>query len=337
MKKIAFLLVLLYAVICFVGCSQTDIEEPIVPDEGEFIYAQQSVVNIKKNSKYADFFNGEGEFYVPGLKDGFIPQSVDVNDDKFYVSGYFNNLKQSVIFVIDGKTKKRVKELFIQDITGAEYNGHLGGIAVNSNHMFLTLDDSKIGTISMSTINDASFSDTVKIEREITTPVKTSYCNYSNGYLYVGEFELEKEKFTTSPEHKTNGFRGWTAAYLVNIDGSIVLDKIISVPEKVQGFTDTGTEYAISVSYGRTKTSYIRFFKKTANVGAVIVDGMAIPLYELSSQTREYVCPPMTEGITYRSGSVYVVFESATNKYYFDANIFHRAICPVDMVWKLVG
>ena len=72
-------------------------------------------------------------------------------------------------------------------------------------------------------------------------------------------------------------------------------------------------------------------------MGAVIVDGMAIPLYELSSQTREYVCPPMTEGITYRSGSVYVVFESATNKYYFDANIFHRAICPVDMVWKLAG
>ena len=76
----------------------------------------------------------------------------------------------------------------------------------------------------------------------------------------------------------------------------------------------------LSQSYGLA-TSHLLAYDATAlvPVGTFVADGAEVPLYSLNSTnfTREVTTPPMSEGIEFHDGRIWVSYESASSKYFF--------------------
>jgi hypothetical protein len=100
----------------------------------------------------------------------------------------------------------------------------------------------------------------------------------------------------------------------------------LSVTNKVQGFTRTPGGFALSTSYG-LGISHIYFHEDVTKGEAdssIRVNSTDVPVYFLDddSLTRDLSAPPMTEEIFVKDGRLYVLPESACNKYIF-GNLIH--------------
>ena len=83
--------------------------------------------------------------------------------------------------------------------------------------------------------------------------------------------------------------------------------------------TFIGDEIVLSTSYA-VAASHLKFYN-TANLtaGEITVNDQTASLYYLDSDclTREVTAPPMSEEIVYLDGKIYIMTESASNKYIF--------------------
>ncbi len=94
------------------------------------------------------------------------------------------------------------------------------------------------------------------------------------------------------------------------------------IPAKVQGvaFDGSGTVY-LSISYGRTSSSYIKTYTSVAALSTQ--PGKPSQLIEM---------PPGAEEIDFCDGSLYVLFESAGEKYYDGTDGNGKSVCPIDKI-----
>ena len=94
------------------------------------------------------------------------------------------------------------------------------------------------------------------------------------------------------------------------------------IPEKVQGiaFDVTGNVY-LSTSYGRDKSSYLKVYDD--------VDAMdRAP----SKPMCKVEMPPCSEELCIADGKVYVLFESASRKYFEGTDGKGSSIAPIDKI-----
>ena len=87
----------------------------------------------------------------------------------------------------------------------------------------------------------------------------------------------------------------------------------------VQGMTFAGGEMVLSTSYG-VAPSHLKYYDlSAAQKERKTIGDNTLDLYYLdgSCQTRDVTAPPMTEEIVYRNGRIYIMCESASNKYIF--------------------
>lgn len=117
----------------------------------------------------------------------------------------------------------------------------------------------------------------------------------------------------------------YALGYLYSIDGEkqggvVDLEAVLSLPEKVQGLTLTaGGKLVLSTSYSIPDSKllvYENVFKEETNK-TFNYQGKEVPLYVLddSKLAKKYTLPAMSEEIVLVRGRVYVLFESACNKY----------------------
>ena len=94
----------------------------------------------------------------------------------------------------------------------------------------------------------------------------------------------------------------------------------ISTPDCVQGFCLTDRAVVLSISWGLS-SSYLQMHdvEKLTVQGTYTIGGQEVPLLYIDSAslTESVKAPPMSEGIVWHDGRIYVLNESASNQYIF--------------------
>ena len=321
-------------------------------------YTQGHVISnyINKNNEYeAKYFSGYGvamdgtssnvDYCIPGLikKDNMVPQGITYYPEKDWIliSAYNKDKERaSVIYALDKTTGKYVAQFDIYNNNGTMHTGHLGGIAISNNNLYLSngkqlsyISLSKfnvdIGTVATITINDSKSLSSRLGEANV------SYVTITDGVMYVGNFYNTTKNFKmraskdyasvivgytlsgTTSDDEWNNLTVSSPSYTYNIaDNSGI--------KEIQSATVKDGNLLLSCSYGRKNDSTLYI----VNVGNT-------PNTSYYVDEIDYSCSalPMMEGITFIDGEVYAVFESAAY-YYRDKSLFNKAKNPTDVIWR---
>lgn len=274
---------------------------------------------------YFDYFNHtQSEFLIPGLGDNWVPQGFDYleEEDTYLFCGYMSDGTASRVYVRDGVGDEYYVNLHYSD--GTAYTKHAGGICHNGQYVYIAGDDG-VDVFSLTDILEGR--DAKKLGK-IVLGHDMAYCSFYNGYLLAGNF-YHPETYETPAHHRITTPAGNANTSLITIfkadeAAEFGIDPVpvaaISAPEKVQGICFTSDdEIVLSTSYslGSSHLYYHRI--DTTRQGMVEACGTSVPLIYLDNATLtdSVTFPPMSEELVYRNGRVYILCESACNKYIY--------------------
>jgi hypothetical protein len=281
------------------------------------------LLGIKGGEKlvYISFYsNSSAQFKIPGLSQGL--EYVEDND-LFLTCGYAaKSGDASAVYVVraDGTTS----HTDLVNADGTNYTGHTGGIARYGDYVYITAETGCDVFSYSDILNGKTQTQVLGSVSSINDP---AYCNIYDGKFYVGAFYREQNYKTPESHHLTTpcGDENKALIAVYDIDESSPfcisqqLDYVYSTIGLVQGMTFTEDEIVLSTSYGFA-TSHLYFYdtsKITQNT--VEIDGTLITVKYLDSDSQSAVvaAPPMSEEIVYKDGLIYIMTESASNKYIF--------------------
>ena len=320
-------------------------------------YYQSHVIDDyqSKNNKYeSEYFSykavamdgsdGTPDLCIPGLKkeDNLVPQGITYYPEKNWIliSAYSKNENTpSVIFALDKSTGDYVAEFEIYKSKGVPFTGHLGGIAVSSNNLYLT-NGKKISYIPLSEFNvKKGTSKTVEIEDSYITYLgsdgaSVSYLSFSDGVLYAGNFYNKSNDYNTPANpyfnsivfgYKLSGSNS-TEEWNNYIESAKAPDIEFYIPDEIneiQCATVKDRKLYLSVSYGRKNDSRL-----------YVVSVSTVQQQTFDCADIEYIGLPMMEGMTFVNDDLYVIFESGAY-FYREKESSNKAKNPTDVVWKI--
>lgn len=292
----------------------------------------------------------EEKFVIPGLDDGFVPQGITFCEslDSFMLSGYSSRGGAAYIITVNASSGRINGEYEIQKSDGSVFCGHSGGITAYGKNIYIT-DGYILYYISLHEFTSSATS--VRINGEILLPSSASFISAYDGYLWAGNFYHKslgsKYDFRASDKYG-NEYRTLIVGYRFDsseIGGIRTLKDYMTdtaepyaavfAPDEVQGaaFTDSG-DIHLSCSYGRRIMSSQLLYKyplKRKCDSYITICRKAVPTWFLNNDRLIDVIYsyPMSEGAVSRNGRVYVIFESASEKY------IETALDPTDCVWDM--
>lgn len=283
------------------------------------------ILHLSVTALYHRFFMAaQSKFLVPGLDEPFVQQGFDYVEqtDTYLICGYMTDGSASRIYIRDGAGETRFVPII--KANGQDYTGHSGGICHNGRYVYVA----SAGGLQVLTLDDILDGGNATIIGKIETGFDVSSCSFYDGYLLAGEFYREGSHPTdpshwqTTPEGMENP--ALIVAYPADDKASFGIvttpAAAISVPELVQGFCFTGShEIVLSTSYGLSSSHLYYHRIDTGRAGQIDLNGTTVPLLYLDSGslTHSVALPPMAEEIVCREGAVYILNESASNKYIF--------------------
>ncbi len=308
----------------------------------EFKFTFESVLSGVSYESYTDFLSSAQQaFLIPALAQQMIPQGMDIWEERGWllISGYFPDATvsdRSIIVAIDMETRAFVGEYYLTNTDGTPHSSHVGGVAVTDKNIYIS-NGSMLYRVPLSEILDAGQCGNVTIADVIPVPVRASFCNYSGGYLWVGDFQYGKSYPTDEFRHMKNNegemYYAWSVGYELDDttengikaeamvkDSYATPDVIFSMTERIQGFAATSSTVVLSQSYGRTNKSTIYLYENPIGSEAhrtATLNGKDVPVYFLDSKltSTKVTAPPMSEGVAVRNGELYILFESGADKY----------------------
>ncbi len=303
---------------------------------------------------YADFVSDAEKFcVVPGLDQNFVPQGLarGAANGCYYVTGYDSDSKTASVIMVLDPAGQLIAEYHLYE-NGKVFRGHVGGIAVTEDVLYVSLSAESDGTyrIAEFALTDlaVSGSQEISIEKTVPIPVSPSWLSYADGILWVGNFYLKGSydlgaifNFTTTSADK-KAYGGYAVAYdltqaerkaLTVEAGALyaIPDHILATPDRVQGFLYQDGVVAMSLSYGRKNNSTMLYHSLDLAKPdrTLTLDGRDYPFTVLDSRNERasVTAMPMTEGICPTAdGRILILFESAANKYADSKN-------PTDRLW----
>lgn len=275
--------------------------------------------------KYWDYFkNSDAAFTIPGLADNWVPQGFDYMEEEalYLMCGYMSDDTPSRVYVRNAQGKTHYSQLYESD--GSPYLKHAGGICHQGEYVYLAGDTG----VDVFLLDDILAGRDAKMLGTIETGHDMAFCSFYNGYLFAGNFYYP-EHYETPSHHRITTPAGDQNTSLITVfraDETMAFGidpkavAAISAPDKVQGMCFASEEELIlSISWSLTDSNLLYYRVDTQRIGAVQTLTGEVPLYYLDSDnlTRTVVLPPMAEELVYRDGEVYVMCESACNKYIF--------------------
>lgn len=307
--------------------------------------------------KFADFVSDAEKFCLtPGLAENFVPQGLarGAGNGWLYVTGYDGDGKQASVIMVLDTDGTLIAEYILHNADGSNFNGHVGGIAVTEDVLYVSAGSDTDGNYIIAEFPlcelAVSGSQDIKIGRTVAVPMGASWLSYADGILWVGNFYLKGSydlgsifNFTTkSADGKAYG--GYAAAYdltdaetkaltVANGEPYAIPDFILACPDRVQGFICENGVVGLSLSYGRSNDSTLVYYAVDLEKPdrTLELDGRSYPFTVLDSrnQRASVTAMPMTEGLAPSGdGRVLVIFESGANKY-------SNASFPTDMIWSM--
>jgi len=325
----------------------------------DFKFTQENVLGDISYTSYKDFVAAaEKSYLIPALGQQMIPQGMDIWEERGWllISGYFPNADVSdcsVLVAVDMLSGAYVGEYYLTNTDGTPHTSHAGGVAVTDKNVYIA-NGSKLYRVPLTEILNAGQCGKITIADEISVPVRASFCNYSGGYLWVGDFQYGTSYPTDEFRHMTNRegkkYLAWSVGYELDEntengikaeamvkDSFATPDIVLSITERIQGMVVSDGKIFLSQSYGRNNTSTLFIYENPINGQAahteVDINGGSVPVYFLDSKLscEKVQAPPMTEGLAYANGVLYVLFESGADKY---ANGGGKD--PTENVWTML-
>lgn len=282
----------------------------------------------------SDYYrHSEKTFVIPGLSDGMIVQGIAYREDtaEFLVTAYRLDGKPSQVSILSREGGKETKRLSLLDADGKDFLGHVGGITVNGDYVYIA-DEAGLIVYSYRDLQSAENGGTVTAKGVFSTKVGddslgVAYTHVQDGILYVGEFYRAANYPTPESHHYTTAAgdenHALILAYPLNADAAFgispVPERAYSVRDLVQGMClDDHGNIILSTSYGPA-FSHLYLYADPKQEGEVTVLGQTVPRYVLDSSSlkRDVKAAPMSEEIIVVDGKLYTMCEAATDKYIF--------------------
>lgn len=267
------------------------------------------------------------ETKIPGLDEGISPQGVcPLPENKegytLAMSGYMVKGGASRVYLFGEETNKYIT----LEKEGKALTTHFGGITCSGNYL-LVASGKQMVRIPLSAALNAENGDSVAITDDFSTDINNAYCYYYGGKLYVGEFYRESNYKTQESHHITkDGETNYAFIYEYDADesaaGGVVSTtpaKAISVRGLVQGVAVCEDGIVLSTSYGLAD-SHIYVYENILGgetEDRASVGDAEVPLYHLDGTNlkKDLTAPCMSEEICIADGRLYILYESACNKY----------------------
>jgi hypothetical protein len=294
-----------------------------------------TLTKVGEKLHYFRFYqNAEREFHMPGVSDNLVQQGVEYVEEEnvFLICGYMSDGTASRVYVISetGEVQSITK---LQNEDGSDYTGHTGGIEYYGNCVYITEGsgekgyDGGLDVFPLDKI--LSGEESVHKIGRVKTYNNPAYCHIYKGYIFVGEF-YRKSKYETLDSHRMKTPAGDDNTALItvfklddspfHISGAPVAG--ISTTDEAQGMCMIGDQQIVlSTSWGLA-ASHLCFYdmeKVTAFDEPRTIDGNTFPVYHLDSASlvKNVKAPPMAEEIIYKDEKLFIICESASNKYIY--------------------
>ncbi len=256
-------------------------------------------------TKETDFLNQ----YI--FSESQCPQGLCITEDYVLVTSYSeedDSLGELMVFSRDSG------EYLVT--LGMDSKSHLGGIAYDGKNVWVcNSNENTLERISydficlMATANSKQVIDATGVVDIYEIDNKPSCITYYGGRLWVATHTL----FLDSK----------MVAYHYNVNDD-TMEKLSSyaIPGKVQGVTfDEDGKVYLSTSYGRQSSSYIKVYKSIVNLSS-----------NPNRPDSKIEMPPGSEEIDTLNGKLYIIFESAGEKYLDGTDGKGNSISPIDKI-----
>ena len=277
-----------------------------------------------KDLKYS-FYN---EIDIPGMPDtreddvlrqyifseSQCPQGICLTDEFVLITSYSTEDDcMGELMVFDRETGEYMVTL------GMDENSHLGGIAFDGDNVWVCNSyEQCIERISYDFIQLMAYQNTGDVvdARDVVDefPVKNtpSCINWYGGRLWVAT-------------HTRVMTSRMVAYYLDKSKDKLVALSDYKIPAKVQGvaFDDSGKVY-LSTSYGRNESSYLYCYSSVAALAT-----------RPKHPKLKVEMPPASEELDVADDTLYILFESAGEKYYEGTDGKGKSLFPLDKILKI--
>lgn len=237
------------------------------------------------------------------------PQGICVTEDYLLVTSHSGSRDSlGCLHVFDKETGAYLVTL------GMKKQSHLGGLAYDGHQVWVcNSDNNTLECIPIPFITEMvskrpqSVVDCSGKFQEYSVKNPPSCIAYYDGKLWVATH--------------TKVFTSKVTAYTVTENG-LLEGESYRIPDKVQGiaFDKEGVVY-ISASYGRTKSSYLKVYESAGKMNQ-----------KPNQPIIKIEMPPCSEEIEMCDGQVYILFESAGEKYLEGTDGKGRSVAPIDKV-----
>lgn len=306
-----------------------------------------ALVKVGERLFFTPFYsNAQSEFKIPALSEGYIPQGLEkititsdngVQSDAFLACGYMNNKSASRVYLLDiwGNvlSTTHLKKLNNNGEV-VDYTGHTGGICANYEKDLAYISGSGgLDVFKLSDLTDTSKSEAVLIGTfKISDKVDPAYCKINEGYLYTGSFHHAGPYDTDVKQHFVTpaGDTNMSVLLKYELDSSCELGinpdlkAVYSTPSYVQGVAFApNNRIVLSCSWGLSISKlYVHDLNEVQNYNEFADSaawGNNVSLYYVDSASlKETIsAPPMSEEIVYFDNRIWIMNESASNKYIF--------------------
>ncbi len=280
----------------------------------------------------------ERAFKIPGLGDGFIPQGLDYDSARgtYLVTGYDKEGDPSPLYLV-GSDGKLQKTLYYALPDGTPYGGHAGGVAVGGDFVYLAGgEDAKVHVFARADLETTQDGGTMTAVGSLSCYLATdegdhlgpAFLQVQGDRLIVGEFyrpgnyETPGNHYVTCPSGVTQ--RALALCYPLDpaspVGVATVPTAALSLPDLAQGIAFSDGRAYVTGSWALAHSSLSVYDTgKIQRVQDVTVLGVTLPCYALDDTalvTRASL-PPMAEEPLVLDGKIYVMNESACNRYIF--------------------
>lgn len=243
---------------------------------------------------------------------GQCPQGICITEDYLLISSYSSaDESPGAIHIFDRQTGSHLAAL------GMKEDSHLGGLAFDGESVWVchsgsnTLERIPYAFIrQIASIKPQAMVDCSALFQEYHVLNEPSCIAYNDGKLWVATH--------------TKFLNAKMISYQVTQKGLRPSDSY-RIPDKVQGiaFDEKGRVY-ISASYGRKKSSYLNVY---ASVNA-LNKRPGKPMIKVEM-------PPCSEELALSQDKIYVLFESAGEKYLEGTDGKGKSVSPIDQILEL--
>ncbi len=296
-----------------------------------FIIVSLTLFLLVLKAHYQDYYaNSIREFEIPGLTDNFVPQGLEciAEHDAFLISGYLSNTGETRIYVVNKDGSYR--GISVKSADGSCLKSHAGGVSSYEEYVYVAGCDGYVYVLSIKDVMGEK-SKSATIIGGFQTDNNATFTAINDGYLFVGEFYHGLKYATSKTHHITTlaGEENKAIMFAFELNGSKPLgvepeaSRAFSIAGRIQGMcvSDDNRLILSASSIFAGSQLYVYDLQPVLEKasGNFTVDNKDIPLYYLDGTNliEEKEILPKAEGIVYKDGRIYILYESAANRFMY--------------------